>query len=450
LSQRPFEPGTVKDLTLRVANDEGTLKELRFQAEIRWCEQTITSEFQVGVLVSTATPEDQAQFVAFLVQATAEAYREKENAIYELEGYRSLVELGADPILVVQDEKVVFSNQAATEMFGLTSEELARKKFQSLVFSGPHKDPMGSSAASSIERLRDSSVYYTLNGVNENKVEVEVRSRPILHRSRPATLSVLRDLNERNQMARAHVQRERLKMLGELSGGVIHDVNQSLVSILGAAELIALDCKDGKIATYLKTIQESAYESAKSLHCLHGFGRLSAPRHFLLFDVNDVIADAEHMAFCQDEEDGSAGEISLSVTTEDDGLIQGDPSEVRQALVHLIVNAVDAMPHGGEIEVASEVDEDTVSICVRDSGTGIPEDIQNQIFDPFFTTKNAGASGLGLSAVYGVVARHNGSVKVQSVEGEGTKVCVQFPRAFGIPTKEMDDLEIPPDDRDDD
>jgi signal transduction histidine kinase len=288
-----------------------------------------------------------------------------------------------------------------------------------------------------------------MKGANGKTVDVEVRSRPILHRSRPATLSILRDLTERNEMKRAHVQRERLKVLSELSAGLLHDVNNSLVNILGAAELIALDCKDSKVAFNLKTIQDAAYESAKALHCLHGFGRLCRQKHFLIFDLNDLVADADHLALGRgDEEDDDVAEsISVSVTTEDDALIDGDPSEVRQALVHLIVNAVEAMPDGGEIEISTAVDEETVSVCVRDWGTGIPEEIHDQIFDPFFTTKGEGTSGLGLSAVYGVVARHNGSVKVQSVEGEGTMVCLQFPRSYGTPAKEMDDLddlEIPP------
>jgi len=119
--------------------------------------------------------------------------------------------------------------------------------------------------------------------------------------------------------------------------------------------------------------------------------------------------------------------------------IQADASQVEQVLVNLIVNAVDAMPGGGELKIStalndapeaqtSDINPQLVTISVADTGTGIPQDLLSTIFEPFFTTKPEGqGTGLGLSSAYGIVRQHKGDIKVQSAPGAGATFLVSFP-----------------------
>ena len=107
--------------------------------------------------------------------------------------------------------------------------------------------------------------------------------------------------------------------------------------------------------------------------------------------------------------------------------ISGDPAELREVLTNLILNAVDAMPDGGTLTLATRTDETTVTLRVSDTGVGMSPDVQPLIFDPFFTTKGPRGTGLGLSITYGIVSRHRGEIRVESAEGQGAAFHLTFP-----------------------
>jgi len=109
--------------------------------------------------------------------------------------------------------------------------------------------------------------------------------------------------------------------------------------------------------------------------------------------------------------------------------VSGDPSELREALTNFVLNALDAMPNGGTLGLATSSAEGQVEISVADTGVGIPADIRHKIFDPFFTTKGPKGNGLGLSMAYGIVSRHGGRITVESEEGRGTTFRLVFPAA---------------------
>jgi len=108
--------------------------------------------------------------------------------------------------------------------------------------------------------------------------------------------------------------------------------------------------------------------------------------------------------------------------------VAGSASELREVFVNLVNNAIDALPQGGEINLRTFMNNGHVVGIVRDNGVGIPKDIQGKIFDPFFTTKGVQSTGLGMSASYGIVARHHGTITVESVEGKGTTFTVKIPQ----------------------
>jgi CheY-like chemotaxis protein len=107
--------------------------------------------------------------------------------------------------------------------------------------------------------------------------------------------------------------------------------------------------------------------------------------------------------------------------------VTGDPAELREAMTNLILNAVDAMPTGGTLSLATAEVADGVELTVSDTGVGMPESVRDRIFDPFFTTKGPQGTGLGLSMTYGIVSRHRARIVVETAEGRGSTFRITFP-----------------------
>jgi CheY-like chemotaxis protein len=114
-------------------------------------------------------------------------------------------------------------------------------------------------------------------------------------------------------------------------------------------------------------------------------------------------------------------------------LIQGSPPELREALTNLIFNATDAMPDGGALSLQGNSTQETVTLTVTDTGSGMPPEVQEKLFEPFFTTKGVKGTGLGLAVVYGIMARHGGNITVTSAPRQGTTFTLTFLRASAIP-----------------
>jgi len=124
----------------------------------------------------------------------------------------------------------------------------------------------------------------------------------------------------------------------------------------------------------------------------------------------------------------AGGVIHFESHYEADAIVRGVAGELREALLNLVQNALDAMPDGGRLALRTVVGEDEVVIEVTDSGVGMGDEVRERAFDPFFSTKGAGGSGLGLAEVYGIVRRHRGHAEIESSVGEGTTVRLRFPR----------------------
>jgi CheY-like chemotaxis protein len=112
--------------------------------------------------------------------------------------------------------------------------------------------------------------------------------------------------------------------------------------------------------------------------------------------------------------------------------VDGHPADLRQALTNLILNAVDALPGGGTITVATRAAGDAVEMSVADTGMGMSEEVRRRIFEPFFSTKGPQGTGLGLAMVYGIVSRHGGQISVESREGAGSTFTVRLPAGRGL------------------
>jgi two-component system cell cycle sensor histidine kinase/response regulator CckA len=243
-------------------------------------------------------------------------------------------------------------------------------------------------------------------------------------------------------------QAQKMEAMGQLAGGIAHDFNNLLTVINGYSELTLLTMPaDDPLRAHLMQINTAGNRAALLTRQILAFSRrqVIAPR---MVDLNEVVANMDNLLR------RLIGEDVPLVTKLKPGLgrINGDPGQIEQILMNLIVNARDAMPSGGTliIETADvKLDEKVtgprwelepgsyVVLSVSDTGCGMDGPTQGRIFEPFFTTKEPGkGTGLGLSTVYGIVKQHQGTITVHSEVGQGT--------TFKVYLRRVDDLARPP------
>ncbi len=225
------------------------------------------------------------------------------------------------------------------------------------------------------------------------------------------------------------VQSEKLNALGQMAAGVAHDFNNILAAILARTQLLMREVRDPEAVRQLAVIEQAARDGAEAVRRVQEFTRIRHDEGFSTVDVNTVIADVVELTRAAWETDAKARGIAIRVhgRMEARRSLRGSASELREVLTNLILNAVDAMPRGGELFLSSGDVGDDVVVRVRDTGVGMEPELSGRIFDPFFTTKAGKGTGLGLSVAYGIVTRHHGSITVDSRPQGGTEFVLRFP-----------------------
>jgi signal transduction histidine kinase len=242
----------------------------------------------------------------------------------------------------------------------------------------------------------------------------------------------------REQLEGELIKMERLRALGEMSGGVAHDFNNILGAILGRAQLLLERIDDAHVKKGLEIIEKAALDGAETVRRIQEFTRVRADANtFSEVDINQVIEDALEFTRTRWKNEAEAKGIGVEVHCDfgDIPALSGDPAGLREVFTNLIVNAVDAMPKGGDITISTIKEEESVLITLADTGMGMSAEIQKRIFDPFFTTKGTHGSGLGLSICYGIVSRHRGEISVSSRIGEGSTFIIRLPLGRAAKTK---------------
>ena len=240
-------------------------------------------------------------------------------------------------------------------------------------------------------------------------------------------------------------QSQKMEAVGQLTGGLAHDFNNLLTGVTGSLELMQTRIAQGRIKDvdrYINAAQGAAKRAAALTHRLLAFSRRQTldPKPT---DVNRLVGGMEDL-ICR-----TVGpEITVEPLIGSAGLWATliDPGQLENALLNLCINARDAMPDGGKLTIETSnrwMDERTakerdlapgqyVSLCVSDTGTGMPPEVIAKAFDPFFTTKPIGmGTGLGLSMIYGFAKQSGGQVRIYSELGQGTMVCLYLPRHLG-------------------
>ncbi len=218
---------------------------------------------------------------------------------------------------------------------------------------------------------------------------------------------------------------DRLATIGQLVAGVTHELNEPLANILGFAQLAVKNPDLGKqVNQDLNKIISSALHAREVIKRLLTSAR-DTPLVKQVISLNGLIEDGLYFLRSRCNKSGIDLVCHLSKELPN---VHADRSQILQVLTNLVVNAVQAMPHGGRITIRTDVDDGFVLLTVEDTGSGLSQDLVDQIFTPFFTTKEDGhGTGLGLSVVQGIVTSHGGDIKLESEVGLGTKFIVRLP-----------------------
>ena len=222
---------------------------------------------------------------------------------------------------------------------------------------------------------------------------------------------------------------EKMAALGELSFGVAHNVNNTLTGILGRAQLLLRTKDPEKINSGIEMIVKSAEDGAHIIRRIQDFARRQPSRKFQAVSVAGLMKDVCEMSRPRWEARGAGSPIRLALVADCTASVMGDAVELREVLVNVIYNAIDAMPSGGEIRMSSQETNGRVVMTIADNGTGMTPEVRSRLFDPFFTTKGKGGTGMGMAVSFGIIRRHNGSIDVESEPGRGATFRISLPVA---------------------
>jgi len=249
-------------------------------------------------------------------------------------------------------------------------------------------------------------------------------------------------ISQRRQIEAALQQAQKMEVIGQMTGGVAHDFNNLLTAVLGNLELATRRGKDENIRRYLEGATQAAQRGAKITSQLLAFSRTQRLQ-IEPIDLNAIVTAMGDLLF------RTIG-ATIRIETRLEGSLwpaTADPSQIESVILNLAVNARDAMPDGGRLTIttaniphgdSSKPAElppgDYVGVCVKDTGTGMTDEVLGKAFEPFFTTKPVGSgTGLGLSQVYGIAKQTGGTVAIDTQVGRGTTVRVYLPRATAAP-----------------
>ncbi|KAB2906857.1 MAG: PAS domain S-box protein [Kofleriaceae bacterium] len=360
------------------------------------------------------------------------------------ERYRLLFDGSPLPICVFDAEtfRFVAVNDKMVEVYGYTRDELLAMTVKDI------------KPAEEVPRLIDAVAQAQLGsydhvGVVRHRrkdgvmLDVDITAHLVEIDGRRYRLAIGVDVTEARRIEEQLRRAARMEAIGQLAGGVAHDFNNLLAAILSNANLIAEELgEDHPLRPEIVDIEAATNRATALTRQLLAFSR-KQPRKVTAVALDTVVTTLEKMLSRLVGED-----IEMRARLAPQlGTVQGDPGQLEQVLLNLVVNARDAMPTGGRlvIETANaDLDESRaaeigarpgrhVVLSVTDTGCGMTAETQSRIFEPFFTTKPVGkGTGLGLATVFGIVKQAEGGIAVESEVGRGTTFRVYFPRVDAV------------------
>ncbi|MEO0455805.1 MAG: PAS domain S-box protein [Cyanobacteria bacterium P01_A01_bin.114] len=388
-------------------------------------------------LMWTAHPDINQQ----LVYASARDISDRKRAEQTLQEQATLLDIATNAIMVGDlDNQITYWNQGSAVLYGWSRPEMIAKPLTALLF-----DDGGADWASIQDSLAKTGQWQgELRQKTKTGQTVTVESRWQIVRDEAgqpkSTLVVNTDITEKKQLETKILRTQRLESIGTLASGLAHDLGNLLTSIMGSAQLLPLvvDPINDNAQRLINLIETNSVRGIELIRQVLLFAQgAQGPHH--PFSITPLLVELSQMVT-----ETFPKNITLQTQAAPDlEPIKGNPTQLYQVLLNLVVNARDAMPLGGmlTLEATNLIIDDSAHrlhpdahpgnyllIRVTDTGNGIPADIVDKIFEPFFTTKAPGrGTGLGLSTSIGIIKSHGGFVEVRSELGQGTEFEVYLP-----------------------
>lgn len=360
-----------------------------------------------------------------------------EEALHESQAtFRKLFEDSADAILLIDQNRVFIEcNQAALNLLKMSREDFLHRP---PVMISPEFQPDGRRSEDAAQEMIDQAYAkglqrfdWTCVNAEGGEFIVDVSLMPIEIEGQVMLHTTWRDITERKRMEEALIKTQKLESLGILAGGIAHDFNNLMGGIFGYIDIASEKVTDEKATQYLAKAMNAIGRARALTQQLLTFAKGGAP----ILQINNLFPFVQETAqFAL-----SGANVSCNFHVPDDlWACNFDKNQIGQVIDNLIINAQQAMPVGGAIEVIARnitlaenehpllLQGNYVKLSVKDTGVGIPNEVISKIFDPFFTTKTKG-QGLGLTTCYSIIHRHGGSLDVESEPGKGSTFTMYLP-----------------------
>jgi PAS domain S-box-containing protein len=329
------------------------------------------------------------------------------------------------------DGRLMWINSAGAEMCGYAKDALIGQHFSELIEESERtaaeerflRTLAGEPQRVELRLLRaDGGIRYIVT--DSTPLVIDGRTTGVL--------AITRDVTEQKLERERAGQADKLRALGQLASGVAHDFNNALAAILGRAQLLRRTAAgDDSLTRGLDIILTAAEDAAATVRRIRSFARQLPGEGHSEVGVLELLRDAVEITRTRWENDARAGGLRYEVKVEGDEALhtRGNASELREVFVNLVVNAIDAMPAGGRLDINCHRRGERLRLLFDDTGTGMAEEVRARIFEPFFTTKGVYGTGLGLFVSYGIVERHGGHISAVSQPGRGTTFTIDLPHA---------------------
>jgi len=226
------------------------------------------------------------------------------------------------------------------------------------------------------------------------------------------------------------VRGETLSAIGKLASGMAHHLNNLFAVILGRLEILLVKAPtDPDARRYIEIIQRAAQDGAEVVRRVQRFSRVQPVSRATPVDLNQLAQEVLELTRPRWHNEAQLRQIRIDTELHLGGIkaVAGELAPLREVLMSLVLNAIDAMPGGGQLTLRTWSDTKEVHCAVSDTGSGMTDEVRQRAFEPFFTTKGPKSTGLGLSVTYGIIQRHNGRIDIDTGPGRGTTVQITLP-----------------------
>ncbi len=250
------------------------------------------------------------------------------------------------------------------------------------------------------------------------------------HNTRAGLSLILKDVTEERRLREQVLHAEKLRAVGEMAAGIAHNFNNVLTTILTRAQLLAQQMTDTvAVQRGLTLIEQAASDGAALVRRLQQLARGSAVTERTWLDLNglvqEVVETTQPLWHDHTRREGRPVEVHLALAPLP--RLLGRAAELREVLTNLLLNAIEAMPKGGQITIQTRIEPGGVCVALSDTGVGMTAEVRRRLFDPFFTTKGARGTGLGLSVSQAIIKGHHGTLTVESEPDRGTTFIIILP-----------------------